>query len=92
MRKDAAKYHFGTGVYLLKKKGTVIYIGRSFIVLNRIGFHFDIDCDEVVIYRCSQPKSVKLERNLIKKHRPFLNVQHNPDYYKKNIASVTRVA
>lgn len=70
----------GSGVYLLRKKGLVVYVGMSRYILGRIGNHSSKRkfFDSVEIVWCHQSKAASLERRLIKKHEPIHNKTHNP--------------
>ena len=63
----------GSGVYLLKLKAEVVYVGQSHSVLSRLGGHRSKLYDEVEILWCSDEEMVLLEKDMIKKYKPKLN-------------------
>ena len=82
------------GIYALKHRGNIIYIGSSKNILYRIGQHMNnIKCrttkikyeyieqykDEIEWEVLSNVLSVAVEAEYIRKHRPILNTTFNKD-------------
>lgn len=67
------------GVYFLKKRGKIIYVGQSTDILKRIYQHRynKIDFDSYDYITCDTDALRELEKELIKKHCPKLNKVHN---------------
>ena len=66
------------GVYLLKKKGRVVYVGKSTNVARRIGQHGDKKFDSHEVLECCLEELDSLEIENIKKYDPILNKSHSP--------------
>ncbi|MCB9422815.1 MAG: excinuclease ABC subunit UvrC [Ardenticatenaceae bacterium] len=81
------------GVYLHKdKNGTIIYVGKSVNLRNRVRSYFAAKVDRIkterlrrdiadieIITTDSELEALLLEMNLIKKHRPRYNIQLKDD-------------
>lgn len=63
------------GVYLLKRGGTVVYVGQSEHIGRRLGAHFGTkDFDAIVLIPTDDETDLdRLESELIIQHRPELN-------------------
>lgn len=61
------------GVYLLKEKGIVVYVGRSKDVLTRLGAHAFKVYDEVEILWQEDERLDLLERKMIQQFKPKYN-------------------
>lgn len=66
----------GSGVYLLKSRGKIVYIGMSGFVLGRFFGHKNKVFDEVEIIWKPKRQALSLEMQLIKKYRPKYNTKH----------------
>lgn len=77
--------HGGSGVYILRVRGDIIYVGRSHHVPSRLAGHSEKQYDSVEIIWCSIPESYRLEKELIAKYRPPFNVKDNPNILRKFI-------
>ena len=62
-----------SGVYVLRLRGKVVYIGCSRNALSRAGQHQDKRFDSVEIFWCGRPQAMRLERKLIREHQPKFN-------------------
>lgn len=67
-------------IYMLVRKRTVVYIGETFNVRDRILGHSKKDFDKVYFLPCIFSNRKELERMLIQKLKPIHNKQHNPRY------------
>lgn len=76
------------GVYILLRRGVVVYVGQSKVMLNRVYTHrakeaphwfksqTKIVFDEVWVKPCSVEELDTLERAMIVKYQPLRNVHH----------------
>lgn len=80
---------YSPGVYMMKdKNGTIIYVGKSKSLRNRVGSYFqDFDklnvktaklseniCDFSCVYTDTETEALILENELIKRHKPKYNI------------------
>ncbi len=69
-----------SGVYFLYKDEKCIYVGESKCIMSRISSHFksgkDFDKFAYDIVK-GKSKRKRMEKRLIKKHRPLWNITHN---------------
>ena len=72
------------GVYILKRAGVPVYVGRGTNVFRRLNAqapHFKGRFDTAEVLTCkTHDESECLEADLIEKHRPSLNRAANPHY------------
>jgi hypothetical protein len=64
------------GVYILRLKGKVVYVGQSLKVMNRVAVHragCHIPFDSAEIKFCSEDELSVFESELIKQHNPARN-------------------
>ena len=61
-------------IYILKKDGAIVYVGKSINVITRISGHRWKDYDQVEIIPTSLDKLDFEERKLLLLHRPKLNL------------------
>ena len=75
------------GVYFLFKKDKLIYIGESISIFRRIYSHIkNKDFDSYSFIKCdSKVDIVELEKKLIIKYRPILNIKHKTKSLNENI-------
>lgn len=65
------------GVYVLIRRGAIVYVGMSNATLYRVGQHWKngVDFDSYRMFECADmAEAAVLESKLIEKHRPPLNV------------------
>jgi|ERR1039457_3193402 DNA-binding transcriptional regulator YiaG len=62
-----------SALYLLKKSGEIIYIGKSINVIRRLYSHKTKQVDEIEIIPTEVAKLSSEERRLLLLHRPVLN-------------------
>lgn len=63
-----------SGIYFLISNDTIVYVGQSVNVLNRIRQHLaDKFFDKINIIQCPEKELIKLESFYIKKFNPILN-------------------
>ena len=68
-------------VYLLLKKGKVVYVGKSLAPESRVQRHWDVgyDFDDIIETPdgpYSEPEAFRREQALIWEHQPVYNVNH----------------
>jgi len=82
------KQGFRPGVYFLFKGMDLVYIGESNCIMPRICQHYgqkNFDSFRIYAVMPDEKARKKLERKLIRKHRPALNLVHNDNMkFKKN--------
>lgn len=89
--RTSIRNHIGSGVYLLKLIGNVVYVGKSRNVLARISGpdHAAKEYDEVEIHWMPEAGMLDYERTMIKDLRPIHNQVHckprNLNYLKRTI-------
>ena len=66
------------GVYFLFNKDNLIYIGQSINIFRRLNQHIkNKNFDSYSFIKCdTDSEAIDLEKMLIKKYRPTLNIQH----------------
>lgn len=66
------------GIYFLKRKGVVIYIGQTTDLVHRMGYHnsqlMDYDCIRFI--KCDKLRLIEYETRWIKRFKPVENVRH----------------
>lgn len=72
-REDEMKIQKTSGIYLLKNKGVVVYVGRSVNVRRRIWDHSDKEYDEYEVVECPVENLDDLEKSYIKRLKPKYN-------------------
>lgn len=70
------------GIYFLFREGKLLYIGESECITTRISQHImdgvkNFDSYKILPFDGIASERKKLEKKLIKKHAPLLNVVHN---------------
>lgn len=71
---------FVPGVYFLFKGIDLVYIGESQCIMPRICQHYgqkNFDAYRIYAVMPIENERKRLEKKLIRKHRPILNTQHN---------------
>lgn len=74
------KHGFRPGVYFLFKGIDLVYIGESGCIMPRICQHYgqkNFDSFRIYAIMPDEIERKRLERKLIRKHRPILNSQYN---------------
>lgn len=74
------KHGFKPGVYFLFSGMDLVYIGESQCMMSRICQHYgqkNFDSFRFYAIMPEESQRKKLERKLIRRHRPILNSQHN---------------
>lgn len=61
-----------SGVYVLKRNGVPVYVGKSDNMASRIGSH-KIQHDDVEVFAMSPAEAVEREKDLIRELKPKLN-------------------
>lgn len=65
-----------TGVYILKREGVPVYVGKSLAVERRTRCHTNKKFDSVEVLPMARNEISKTEIDLIKKHLPEYNILH----------------
>jgi len=72
-----------SGVYLLKLKGKIVYVGQSINAIARLAGHKDKKFDTIEIRWMFAKCMLKREAELIKKFKPKHNITKNSDTKKR---------
>ena len=63
-----------SGVYLLIKDNTVIYVGQSYNINKRLlSHHYGFGCEVIVVIEQNSKRRLELESSLIRKLKPIYN-------------------
>ena len=78
------------GIYFLFKNKELKYIGESACIITRISRHVsskNFDSFKIHCRESDEKKRKKIEKRLINKHRPVLNITHNNNMSFKTLDS-----
>jgi len=69
------------GIYLLKQDDIIVYVGQSRRIEARLREHeksANKEYNKLEIIKCEEDELNDIEYDLIRKHTPIYNIQHNP--------------